>query len=345
MTNEVEMKNGDSPVAVGEMTSADYYKDHYAHFAIHEEMLKDDVRTRAYMNSIIRNKHLFRDKVVLDIGCGTGMMSLFAASAGAKKVIGIDMSAIVERATDIVKENDLDDVITIIKGKVEDVELPDGIEKVDVIISEWMGYCLFYETMLPTVIYARDRWLAEGGIIMPDAASLYVSALEDRKYKEQKVEFWDNVYGFDMSIMKEIVVKEPLIDSCNPNQLVCKRALVKTVDLYTVKIEDLTFETEFSLKAMRNDYVHGLIAYFTVEFTKCKQKIKISTAPHEEYTHWKQTIFYLKDVITVCKGEDIKIKCGMTPNLENKKDLLIKLKVDFDGKRGSLNEENDYVLK
>lgn len=45
---------------------------------------------------------------------------------------------------------------------------------------------------------------------------------------------------------------------------------------------------------MRNDYVHGLIAYFTVEFTKCKQKIKISTAPHEEYTHWKQTIFYLK---------------------------------------------------
>jgi len=88
MTNEVEMKNGNSPVGVGEMTSADYYKDHYAHFgnqlmlltnvsyfiAIHEEMLKDDVRTRAYMNSIIRNKHLFRNKVVLDIGCGTGMM-------------------------------------------------------------------------------------------------------------------------------------------------------------------------------------------------------------------------------------------------------------------------------
>ena len=57
-------------------------------------------------------------------------LSLFAASAGAKKVIGIDMSAIVVRAEDIVKENDLDDVITIIKGKVEEVELPEGIEKV-----------------------------------------------------------------------------------------------------------------------------------------------------------------------------------------------------------------------
>ena len=45
------------------------------------------------------------------------------------------------------------------KGKVEEVELPDGIEKVDIIISEWMGYCLFYESMLNTVIFARDKWL------------------------------------------------------------------------------------------------------------------------------------------------------------------------------------------
>ena len=47
--------------------------------------------------------------------------------------------------------------MTIIKGKVEEVELP--VEKVDIIISEWMGYCLFYESMLNTVIFARDKWL------------------------------------------------------------------------------------------------------------------------------------------------------------------------------------------
>lgn len=48
-------------------------------------------------------------------------------------------------------------MVSIIKGKVEEVELP--VEKVDIIISEWMGYCLFYESMLNTVIYARDKWL------------------------------------------------------------------------------------------------------------------------------------------------------------------------------------------
>ena len=50
-------------------------------------------------------------------------------------------------------------VVTLVKGKVEEVELPDGIEKVDIIMSEWMGYCLFYESMLKTVIFARDKWM------------------------------------------------------------------------------------------------------------------------------------------------------------------------------------------
>ena len=69
-----------------EMTSKDYYFDSYAHFGIHEEMLKDEVRTLTYRNSMYHNKHLFKDKIVLDVGCGTGILSMFAAKAGAKHV-------------------------------------------------------------------------------------------------------------------------------------------------------------------------------------------------------------------------------------------------------------------
>lgn len=50
------------------MTSRDYYADSYAHFGIHEEMLKDTVRTLSYRNAIQQNPHLFKDKVVLDVG-------------------------------------------------------------------------------------------------------------------------------------------------------------------------------------------------------------------------------------------------------------------------------------
>ena len=139
--------------------SADYYFDSYAHFGIHEEMLKDEVRTRSYMNSIIQNPHLFKGKVVLDVGCGTGILCMFAAKAGARVVIGVDCSSIIDQARDIVKANKLDHVITLIKGKVEEISLPDGIDKVDIIISEWMGYFLLYESMLETVLVARDKFL------------------------------------------------------------------------------------------------------------------------------------------------------------------------------------------
>ena len=72
-----------------DMTSKDYYFDSYAHFGIHEEMLKDEVRTGAYKNAILLNRHLFKDKVVLDVGCGTSILCMFAAKAGAKHVIGV----------------------------------------------------------------------------------------------------------------------------------------------------------------------------------------------------------------------------------------------------------------
>lgn len=52
-------------------------------------MLKDEVRTLTYRNSMYHNKHLFKDKIVLDVGSGTGILSMFAAKAGAKHVYGV----------------------------------------------------------------------------------------------------------------------------------------------------------------------------------------------------------------------------------------------------------------
>ncbi len=187
-----EMAGGSSAATAPavEMTSADYYTDSYAHFGIHEEMLKDEVRTMAYKNSILQNKHLFKDKIVLDVGCGTGILSMFAAQAGARLVIGVDMSSIVEHAKTIVKANGLADKVVLLRGKMEEVTLPfpPGIDKVDIIISEWMGYFLYYESMLDTVLFARDRYLAKGGLIFPDKATMYISGIEDGDYKHEKIE-------------------------------------------------------------------------------------------------------------------------------------------------------------
>ena len=99
------------------------------------------------------------------------------------------MSSIINKAKHIVERNGLTSRITLLQGKMEEVELPkisqDG--KVDIIISEWMGYFLLYESMLDTVLYARDRYLRDGGKIFPDRATIYMAAIEDGEYKEDKI--------------------------------------------------------------------------------------------------------------------------------------------------------------
>ena len=146
----------------------DYYFGSYSSFHIHEEMLKDSVRTRTYQRSIEDNPEDFKDKIVLDIGCGTGILSIFAARAGAKHVYAVENAEIAIFAREIIKKNGLESKITVLKGKMEEVVLP--VEKVDIIISEWMGYFLLYESMLDCVLWARDKYLVKGGKMLPDRA-------------------------------------------------------------------------------------------------------------------------------------------------------------------------------
>lgn len=80
----------------------DQYFDSYSHYYIHEEMIKDKVRTESYMQAILLNKECLKDKIVLDIGCGTGILSIFAARAGAKHVYAVDNAEIAEYARKII---------------------------------------------------------------------------------------------------------------------------------------------------------------------------------------------------------------------------------------------------
>lgn len=113
------------------------------------------------------------------------MDSRFAVRAGAKHVIGVDMSTIIEKAKEIVERNGMSSKITLLQGKMEEVKLP--YEKVDIIISEWMGYFLLYESMLDTVLYARDKYLKKDGLIFPDKATIFMAGIEDGEYKEEKI--------------------------------------------------------------------------------------------------------------------------------------------------------------
>lgn len=333
--------------ATEDMTSKDYYFDSYGHYAIHEEMLKDEIRTSTYRKAIEWNAHLFQDKVVMDVGCGTGILSMFAAKAGAKCVIAVDCSNIVDLAKKIVEENKLTHKIVVVKSKIEDIKsLPRDFQEVDIIISEWMGYCLFYESMLDTVIYARDKWLKKNGLLFPDRAKLFLAAIEDRAYKHKKIDFWDDVYGFKMTCIKDLAIGEPLVDSVDPRQIVTGHCAVKEVNLLKVNKDDLTFEVAFRLPVKKDEYVHAFMTYFTVDFTACHTPTGFSTSPEaNKYTHWKQTVFYFPDEMAVRKGEEIKGKFKMTPNQVNRRDLDFELEINFHGKISTLQQRFHYKMR
>ncbi|KAH6685288.1 HNRNP arginine N-methyltransferase [Plectosphaerella plurivora] len=322
MPENMEVDAAEAKLKTMEHSEQHYFKS-YDHHGIHEEMLKDEVRTRSYMNAIVQNKHIFKDKVVLDVGCGTAILSMFAVKAGAKHVIGVDMSTIIFKAREIVKANGMADKITLIQGKMEEVELP--FPKVDIIISEWMGYFLLYESMLDTVLYARDRYLVKEGLIFPDKAIIYAAGIEDGEYKDEKIGFWDNVYGFDYTPLKEIALAEPLVDTVEVKAVVTEPAPVLTLDLYKCQVSDLDFVANFSLPARRDDFIHAIVSWFDIEFTAAHKPIRFSTGPHTKYTHWKQTVFYLKDVLTVQQGEEVPCTLVVKPNEKNRRDLDISL--------------------
>lgn len=201
--------------------------------------------------------------------------------------------------------------------------------------------------MLNTVLYARDKWLdKQSGILMPDKARLFISAIEDGEYMDEKIHFWDNVYGFKMTCLKEEAMAEPLVDCVHSRSVVTEAANVLVLNLYNVTIDDLNFESKFTLKAKSDDYIHAFVAFFDVLFSKCHTRVGFTTAPWAEYTHWKQTVFYLDTPLMVTKNSKVEGHIKVARNEKNHRDLDITLSSKFTNKRmGLISQTRKYLMR
>uniref|UniRef100_A0A3B4UV50 Protein arginine N-methyltransferase 3 n=1 Tax=Seriola dumerili TaxID=41447 RepID=A0A3B4UV50_SERDU len=299
------------------------YFSSYGHYSIHEEMLKDKVRTESYRDFMYRNPEVFKDKVVLDVGCGTGILSMFAARAGAKKVIAVDQSEIIYQAMDIVRSNQLEDKITLIKGRIEDINLP--VEKVDIIISEWMGYFLLFESMLDSVLYARDLYLADGGSVYPDLCNISLAALGDTQKHQDRIAFWDDVYGFNMACMKKAVVPEAMVEVVKADTLISEPTVIQTIDCNRVCLSELEFASDFCLKITNTtDCTNRFVIFlFFLSFHLLSHQVMFSTGPQVTKTHWKQTVFLLDKPVPVQAGEELRGKITVRKNKKDPRSLLV----------------------
>jgi type I protein arginine methyltransferase len=277
-------------------------------------MLKDTVRTDAYRDFIYNHKQLFTGKTVLDVGCGTGILSLFCAIAGAAQVIAVDNSTIIDKARENVYNNGFSGKIICLRGKIEEVTLP--VEKVDIIVSEWMGYCLLYEAMLDSVIWARDKYLKQDGLMVPSHMNMWVAPLSDPDYVMEHIAFWRDVYGFDMKAMQAGIYDDSQILYMPANTVCAEPFPFLQLDLHSTAVQDLVFKRKWRCTLNKDiDALDGFLIWFDAffmpsrddnvsEYAKAedwakqeRKGIAFTTGPHGKETHWRQGVLFVDNTI------------------------------------------------
>lgn len=378
------------PIASGQIHDDDtHYFNSYASNDIHQIMIEDSVRTLTYAQFLLhpRNAHLIKGKTVMDIGCGSGILSLFAARAGAKQVIAIDASDVADRARENIDANGFGHVIKVFKGKVEDLanDLAPYKGKIDLMVSEWMGYFLLYESMLPSVLLARDNYLnPETGTLAPSHCRMLLSAVSDETLLHQRIKFWEDVHGFKMPAMSKGLEIDSYVEGLKSDAIISDVVPILDLPLQEMNASQPSFVSPFVLEIHSTGTVHGFLSWFDTWFLAKSQHprvpdaiwkanegqllkggvvipdlppvttepitakdvegihlthnatqrdpttqetdagpvpISFTTGPQGLETHWKQTVFLLKEAIQAEKGNVIAGEIHVFPTRKGAREL------------------------
>lgn len=316
-----------------EDSSATQYFQFYGYLSQQQNMLQDFVRTYTYQRAILGNLTDFKDKIVLDVGAGSGILSFFAAQAGAKRIYAVEASTMAHYAQKLVDANNLHDSIKVIAGKIEEIDIP---EKVDVIISEPMGYMLYNERMLESYLNAK-RYLKAGGKMYPSRGDLHIAPFtDDALYMEQysKANFWFQTcfHGVNLAALHNCAVKEyfrqPIVDTFDI-RICMSKSIRHVVDFLTADETDLhTIDVPLEFHIIESGTCHGLAFWFDVAFAGSNQTIWLSTAPTEPLTHWYQVRCLLEHPLLVKQGQVLTGRVLLVANKRQSYDVTIELMVN-----------------
>lgn len=324
----------------------------YSYIYHQKDMLEDHKRTGAYYQACMQNRGQFANKVVLDVGTGSGILAIFAAKAGARKVYAVEATSMATYAKRMVEAQGLDGVVEVIQGVIESVEIP---EKVDIIISEWMGYFLLRESMLDSVVVARDRFLKPDGALYPSHARMFMAPVRSQLAGQRSADFrnamhgWADfiedmreIYGVEMDCLSEDYRKEQreyyaqtaAWTDIHPSMMLGPPTLIKSYDLKTVTLEELKapLKAEFAMTVTERGSVDAFAGFFDTEFKGSTENptdfpITLSTAPDPTgATHWGQQSFMLQPSIEVAPGDRIACEFEMRRRKENHRLLEVHLK-------------------
>jgi protein arginine N-methyltransferase 1 len=274
----------------------------------HRAMLRDSERTERFakaIEAVVRPRH-----VVLDVGAGSGILSLLAARAGASRVYAVERTPIASLAADLAQLNGYGETVFVIQADIQQVPPP---EKVDVIVSEWLGAIGVDENLLAPVLIARDAWLKSGGTMIPSAVRTFMAPAELRNRPDAGF-FRNRPYGLDLSPLAEPSIHDLFWQRrhVRPEDLAADPAELWSVDIETAPLERafLPWRGEHAFIFSRSAAVNVLVAWFEADLAPGNT---LTTAPSAPDTHWGQLQIPLEEPIEVARGDRLDVRFATLP--------------------------------
>jgi hypothetical protein len=258
-------------------------------------MVFDDVRNSFYADAIAQA--VTPESIVLDLGAGLGIHGFMAARQGARQVYMVEPASIIDITRQLVDANELSDRVKCIRGTIEEIDLP---EPVDIIISVFTGNFLLTEDLLPSLFYARDRYLKPGGSLIPDRAAMEVVPISAPEYHAEHIDCWLNdATVIDFSLIRNFATNSLYHDypGNRDSEFLAEPGELLDLDFMTATQAACRDRTE--VVATRDGTCHGWLGWFRIRLGEQW----LSTSPQQAQTHWRQVFLPLAEPFSVREGD------------------------------------------
>jgi SAM-dependent methyltransferase len=299
--------------------STDDFFSRYGDLELQRRMVMDRPRTEAFVDAIERTVR--PGDRVLDLGCGTGVLAMAAARAGAE-VVAIDRTEVSQTAANLIRQHGLSERVRVLRGDVRELQLA---QPVDLLVSEWLGNFAFVEDMWPEVALARDRLLAPEGQVIPRAVELMLAPVDDPVlYFGQGPGQWrERMAGFDFAELerRELLQGRAHQLRIEPSTLLGPPLVVHRLEAAKDGEDDGWFERRVDGRFTRPGVVLGFAGWFRADLGA---GVALDTGPTHPETHWSQTYLpWFPSVVSADESYTLSVSLEPHPSVAHNAQLTV----------------------
>jgi len=273
----------------------------------HLDMLLDTARMDSYRRAIAASVQ--PGDVVVDIGCGTGVLSFMACEAGAKRVYAIESGPIIEAARELAIDNGFDNRIEFLRGCSIHLDIP---EPADVLITETIGSAGLDEGIIAWISDARHRLLHPGAILLPQRLRLWVAATESFDDYRFVADWKSPDLPYNYAAARRRAERTLWLADITPSKLLGQPELAADIDLTTTLNKTTTSAGD--LQVDRDGTLHGLACWF--DSLLCPG-ITVDNMPPRADSSWSQGFLPLTEPLAVSAGDRLRWQLSVSPDGEH----------------------------